>query len=168
MVSKVYVHPETAVRFGDSTQTPTPDTVITLTGLGVGIGRISARHDLGSTGAARSERYKWRFTCQFAATAPAIGETVELYLSTSDGSQPDGESGTADAAVLAGPLANMQFIGILTVEVATENVDMTASGYCDIPDPYVSVAVFNRTTAAFKTDVDTSFFTLTPIPLEAQ
>ena len=91
MANKVYIARETPVVWGDSGQ----DEVLTLNNLAASAGRVGAQHDF-STGSTPGW-FNWRLTVQFD-TAPVVGETVEIYLSTSDGTEEDGQVGTSDAA----------------------------------------------------------------------
>ncbi len=162
MANKVYINPETALKFADSAQSP--DKNLTLTALAAGAGRVSAQHDLGAS--ARSEWYEWRATFQFA-TIPVPGETIDIYLSTSDGTDEDGQEGIADAALGdTGSLKNMQYIGSVEVTTATQDHDMTASGRCWIVARYFSVVVHNSTVDALKTDTAVHTVMITPIPSE--
>lgn len=162
MGSKIYVARETAIVWSDTTG----DLAITLNNLAAGAGRVGARKDfgIGST----SEWYEWRLTVQFE-TAPVVGETVEIYLSTSDGTEEDGQVGTADAALdSSNTLKNLKLIGILVVSSTDADHDMTTSGICRIPTRYVSPIIYNNTADNLQAANDTCEFTLTPIPPEIQ
>ena len=114
MPNKIYVAPETTLTFRNTGSTGAN---ITLTSLGAGAGRQSAQVDLGS--ASRARLYGWRFWMKFA-TAPAVGETIRLYLKTSDGTHLDNDDGTTDAAVSAeDKLRNLKYIGSLIVDEAS-------------------------------------------------
>lgn len=164
MANKVYVAKETALTFADSAQTPTAN--LTLSALGAGSGRVSARHDLGASSVSRL--YEWRATFQMG-TAGVVGETIDIYLSTSDGTNPDGEEGTADAALSStNKLKNMQYIGSVSVDTTSTNTDITSSGFCEINSRYFSVVVHNNTADALKTDTAVHGVKLTPVPDEVQ
>lgn len=139
---------------------------LTFNNLAASAGRVGARKDLGS--GSTSEWYSWRLTVQFD-TAPVVGETVEIYLSTSDGTEEDGQVGTADAALgSSNDLANLKLIGILTVTSTDADHDMTASGICRIPTRYVSPVIYNNTADNLQATNDVSKFVLVPIPPEIQ
>jgi len=158
--SKVYVSPETALLFADSAQVE--DATLTLSALAAGAGRISAQHDFGAS--ARARLFTWRATFQMA-TAGVVGETIDIYLSTSDGTNPDGEEGVADAALgSTNSLRNMQYIGSVVVDTTSIEVDITASGRCVIDAQYASVVVHNNTADALKTDTGVHGVILTPVP----
>ncbi len=162
MASKAYIARETPTVWSDTTG----DLALGLNNLGAGAGRVGARLDQG-TGSTAGD-FSWRFTCQFNV-APTVGETVDLYLSTSDGTEEDGQIGTADAALTAeNKLKNLHYIGSLVVDVNTVDFDFTASGVTFIPTRYVSPVIFNNTAVALQNSDDTGEFTLTPIPFEGQ
>lgn len=162
MANKQYVARETPIVWSDTTG----DLAITINNLAAGAGRVGARKDFGAGSTAF--RYSWRFTCQFE-TPPVVGEVVQIFLATSDGTEEDGQVGTADAALSAeDKLKNLYFIGNLIVDVATVDIDFTASGICTIPTRYVSPVIFNDTADNLQATNDTGEFTLTPIPPEVQ
>ena len=161
MVSKIYVARETPTVWSDSAG----DLVITLNNLAAAAVRIGAQLDLGAGSTAQD--YEWRCTVQFES-APVVGETVNLFLATSDGTEEDGQMGEADAAGTANALKNCNFIGAVVVTSTDASHDMTASGTCRIATRYVSLVVQNATADNLKATNDTSEFTLTPIPPEAQ
>ena len=98
-----------------------------------------------------------------------VGETVDIYLSTSDGTEEDGQEGVADAALAdVNSLFNMNFIGSLVVTSTDADHDMTASGICRITTRYVSPVIHNNTANNLQATNDTGEFTLTPIPPEVQ
>jgi len=163
MANKVYIVRETPIVWSDTAG----DLVITINNLAAsGACRIGARKDLGA--GATSEWYEWRLTVQFE-TAPVVGETIDIYLSTSDGTEEDGQEGAADAALgSVNSLRNMQYIGSLVVSSVDASHDMTASGVCRIVTRYVSPVIHNNTVDNLKATNDTGEFTLTPTPPELQ
>ena len=161
MANLIYAKRETPIVWDDSAG----DLVMTLNNLAAGAVRIGARKDFGAGSTA--ERYEWRLTVQFE-TAPVIGETIYAYLSTSNGSQPDGELGAADAAGDTDSIRNTNLIGALNVTSVDAAHDMTASGRCEIVTRYVLPIIYNATADNLKATANTSEFTLTPIPLESQ
>jgi hypothetical protein len=161
MVSKAYVARETPVVWSD---TGTP--AMTLNELTAGAGQVGAQKDFGAGSTA--QEYSWRLTVQFD-TEPIVGETVDVYLSTSDGAEEDGQVGVINAALSAeDKLSNLMFLGSLVVDVATIDIDFTASGVCSISTRYVCPVIFNNTQESLQATNDTGEFTLTPIPMEAQ
>lgn len=162
MANKVYVARETPIKWSDSGA----DLVMTLINLATTVGRVGARKDFGT--GSTSEWYEWRITVQFE-TAPVVGETIGIYLSTSDGTEEDGQVGTADAALGSiNDLANLQYIGSLIVTSTDAAHDMTTSGICRIATRYVSPIIHNNTADNLENTSNTSEFTLTAIPPEIQ
>jgi len=162
MAYKVYIARETPIVWSDTAG----DLAMTLNNLAAGAGRVGAQKDFGAGSTA--EWYSWRLTVQFA-TAPVVGETIEIYLSTSDGTEEDGQEGTANAALgSTNSLKNMRLIGVLVVTSTNASHDMTASGICRIDTRYVCPVIYNNTADNLKATNDTSEFTLTPIPAEVQ
>ncbi len=161
MVSKTYVAREGAVVWGD-TLTP----AMTLNNLATTVARMGAQKDLGA--GSTPEWFTWRLTVQFE-TAPVVGETIDIYISTSDGGEEDGQEGTANANIADNnSLKNMTLIGHLLVTSTDTSHDMTASGICRIPTRYFSPVVHNTTADNLKATNDTSELTITPIPPETQ
>lgn len=160
----LYVSPETAITFADSAQTPTRN--LTLSALATVTGRVSAQHDRGASPFAPC--YLWRATFQLTGTN-VVGATIELYLATSDGTNVDGQVGTADAALSSvNKLSNLRFIGSVVVDQTTTNTSMTGSGtYCTMAR-YFSVVVYNATTLPLKTDTAVNMVSMTPIPMSVQ
>jgi hypothetical protein len=162
MANKVYVARGTPVVWSDTAG----DLVMLLNNLAATTGvRVGAQKDWGA--GSTSEWYEWRLTVQFE-TAPVVGETVNVYLSTSDGTEEDGQVGVADAAGAVNDLPNMNFIGALVVTSTDADHDMTASGICRIATRYVCPVIHNKTADNLQATNDTGEFTLTPIPPELQ
>lgn len=164
MANKIYHATETSLLFADAAQAE--DETLTLSALAAAAGRISARHDFGA--ASKSRIYEWRATFQMA-TAGVVGETIEIYLSTSDGTNPDGEEGTADAALSSSnKLKNMHLIGVVVVDTTTIDTDITSSGCFVLSARYASICVFNNTADALKTDTAVHGVVIAPVPDEVQ
>jgi hypothetical protein len=161
MANKIYVARETGIVWSDTTG----DLAMTLNNLAAAAVRVGARKDWGA--GSTSEWYEWRLTVQFE-TAPVVGETVNCYISTSDGTEEDGQCGTADAAGDTNMIKNMNFIGSLVVTSTDADHDMTASGICRIPMRYCSPVIHNNTADNLQATNNTGEFTLTPIPPEVQ
>jgi hypothetical protein len=162
MGNKVYVAPEAALTFKDSGG----DAVLALQNLGYGAGRISARYDRGE--GSHPRLYKWRAVIQFE-TAPVVGEYVEIFLAESDGTNADGNVGTADAALTAGQKSNLNPLGPVRAQTTDTGASFTASGYCLISERYFSVGVWNNSAGDnLKNTANASFVVLTPVPDEIQ
>jgi len=162
MANKIYVARETSIAFQDSAG----DVALTLNNLAATAGRISAQHDLGAGSTALD--YEIRAVIEFE-TQPVVGETVDIYISTSDGTDPDGQEGVADAALgSTNSVKNMLFVGSLIVTTATVDHQMTASFMCRIPTRYFSVVVVNSTADNLQATANTSWVIVTPTPPEIQ
>jgi hypothetical protein len=149
------------IRFKDTDATYT----LTLNNLAAGAGRISDRWDRGA--GSLPMRYRWKAVMQFE-TAPVVGEYVKLVKSESDGTNEDGNVGTADAALTAGPMANCKTLGIVSVQTTDAATDNIASGIVMLWERYVSFGVFNSTADNLKATNDTSWIELTPMYDEIQ
>ena len=162
MANEVYLVRGTPVVWSDTTG----DLAITINNLATVTGRVGAQKDWGA--GAQPDEYLWRLTVQFE-TAPVVGQTVDCYISTSDGTRPDGEVGVADAALSAADkVKNLLYVGSLVVDVATVDIDFTASGTCRIPTRYCCPVIFNNTADNLQATNDTGEFTLTPIYSQGQ
>lgn len=163
MANKVYEAPETAVVYKDSDATYT----ITLNNLAHAAGRIGDQWDRGT--GSKPARYRVRCCFAFEATHTiVVGETVAVYLATSDGTNIDGTVGAVDAALTAAQCNNLQLIGLVVVDVVSKDAKITATFDCWIHERYVSPGVFNNTTDHFQADNDASTITFTPYPDEIQ
>jgi len=166
MPTKVFAIEEANVSFAPAAATDS-DVTFEVDGLGTLAGHQSAQHDFGTS--ARSRRFAWRAFIQFA-TAPVIGEVVEVYLKTSSTEgHPDNDDGTGDAALSAqDKLRNLHQIGRIQVDEAVVDIEMVGSGTVDLDHRFLQVVFFNRTADALTTDVNENGFNLTPFPDEIQ
>ena len=163
MASKVYMKPEATISWLAAAGT----NLLTLTSLAASAGRQGAAHDFGAL-TARPRRYRWRFYCQFA-TAPVLGERVEIYAKTGDGTHYDNDDGTGDIALSAeDKLRNLALIGILVVDQATQDIEMSCSGTINIESKEFSPVIFNRTADDLTATASEHGFTLVPVPDEVQ
>lgn len=162
MTSKAYQLAETALTFkasgGDVTFTPTS--------LAAGAGRQSAQKDFGTS--ARSYMYNWRAYVKFATT-PVVGETIDIYIKTSDGTYPDNDDGTTDAAVSAkDKLKNLTFIGSIVVDEASTTPQFVASGRVQLSHRYMQVVFWNATVDALSSTAADNGFILEPTVVQGQ
>lgn len=163
MANKVYQHDETALGPWEDTGTTY---TFGLNNLAAGAGRQGDLVDLGTT--ARSQWYAWRAWVQFA-TAPVVGEFVGIFIKTSDGTSPDNDDGTTDAAVSAeDKLRNLTQIGSIIVDEAATSVTMGANGLVWLPQRYIAPVFWNYTADNLVATNDVSGFSLTPVPPEIQ
>lgn len=139
---------------------------LTLTSLAAGAGRQGDFYDFGV--GARAAVFAWRFWCKFNTT-PVVGEAVNIYIKTSDGTSPDNDDGVADAAVSAeNKLRNLQPIGTLQVDEASTTPVFAKSGLVYLPQRYVAPVIWNRTADALSSTAADHGFSLTPVPAEIQ
>lgn len=139
--------------------------LFTPTSLASNAGRQGAMHDFGV--AARPRLFVWRGWIKPGATR-VVGEIVEWYIKTSDGTHPDNDDGTGDIALSAADkLRNLKMIGIIQID---ENaaVEMVASGEIEISARYVAPVIYNRTANSLSTTAADFGFSLTPVPDEVQ
>lgn len=162
MVTKVYVHEESAITWRNSGGTA----VLTLTSVASGAGRQGALRDLGT--AARARVYEWRAFVKFATT-PVVGEVVKIYLKTSDGTNPDNDDGDTDAAVSAeDKLRNLHYIGSIVVDEASATPTFVGSKTVEINARYVAPVFWNATADALSATAADHGFNLKPVPDEIQ
>ena len=132
-----------------------------------GKGRTSAPWDRGA--GSQPARYKWRMRTRWAAT-PSGGDTLRIYLITSDGSNRDGFATAPGDIELTSetPLVNnCQFIGAV-VSAGVDQIEVS-SDVCLIHDRYVQVAVWNGSATKSLTNTETDHvLTLIPIPDDIQ
>ncbi len=162
MANLIFQNEGTIISWKDSGGT----LVITSNNLAAGAGRQGARHDFGT--GARSPRFAWRLGVEFE-TQPVVGEVVRIYAKTSDGTDPDNDDGTGDAAVSAeDKLKNLTQIGSLIVDEAVVDVQMAASGFILLPHRYFQPVIWNATADNLQATDNINVFTLTPVPFEVQ
>jgi hypothetical protein len=160
--SKAYYLPETKHEFLASGG----DVVLTLTSLGAGAGRQSANLDFGA--GAQPFMFRWRAWVKFA-TAPVVGETIDIYIKTNDGTHYDNDDGTGDAAVSAeDKLKNLQLIGSIVVDEASATPEFSASGTVAIFEPYLQLVFWNATANALSSTAADHGAYLKEIPVQGQ
>ncbi len=164
MAKKIYIAPETVIGWSDAGGDYALD--LGTTGGAADAVRVGARADLGS--GSRSEWYEWRIKIDGFDTAPVVGETVDVYLATSDGTVEDGEVGVANADGVTAALKNLHYIGSATVQTTTAADNLQASGVCRIASRYVSPVIHNNTADKLLSSSDDHWFWLTPCPPELQ
>lgn len=162
MANLIYQNEGTILSWKDSGG----DYVITLNNLAAGAGRQGAVHDFGV--AARAPRFAWRLGVEFE-TAPVVGEYVGIFAKTSDGTDPDNDDGTGDAAVSAeDKLKNLTQIGSLIVDEAVVDVQMAASGLVLLPHRYFQPVIWNYAADNLQATANINVFTLAPVAYEVQ
>ncbi len=154
----------TALTFKDSGG----DYALTLNALGDNEARISAQADLGT--GATADMYEVRVVVEWDA-APSVRETCDIYIATSDGTDPDGQGGVADAAFALANLDNVNRVGSVVAHTAAADQQFTASFVTRISTRYFSVIVHNNAQTAadnLQNTANTSWVIVTPISYQAQ
>lgn len=155
----VYQKAGTAVKWTDTTG----DLAMTLNNLAAGAGRQGAVKSWGALSTARPTRYHFRMLVQFATT-PVLAETVELYWKSGDGTDYDNDDGTGDIALSAtDKLNNLKLLGVLLVDEAAANVDMSIEGYFEDYNTDGQPVIFNNTADNLVATNNVNFVTVTPI-----
>lgn len=161
MANKVYQPQETAVTWLASGGTE----AFTPTSLASAAGRQGAHHDFTAGSVAR--RFAWRAWLKPGATR-VVGETIEVYLKTSDGTRHDNDDGTGDIAVSAADkLRNLDLIGIIQID---ENaaVEMVQHGVLELLHRYGAPVFWNRSANTLSSTASDFGFSMTPVPDEVQ
>lgn len=161
MPNNVYQTLETPITWLSSGGTE----LFTPTSLASAAGRQGALHDFGTAAAPR--RFGWRAWMKPGATR-VVGEYVGVYLKTSDGTSPDNDDGTGDAAVSSvDKLRNLTPIGTIQID---ENaaVEMATSGIIEIFHRYGAPVFWNGTSNALSSTATDFGFSLTPVPDQIQ
>jgi hypothetical protein len=166
--SKIYQKSETPITWGDSGQTY----AMTLQNLATVTGRQGAVHDFGDDSVvARAREFMWRFWCEFdSTTPPVVGEVVEIYWKSGDGTRYDNDDGTGDIALSStDKLRNLLLLGVLVVDQAAADIVMSVSGGpIELPHRYGMPVIYNATADNLDNTSNASGFALTPIPMESQ
>jgi hypothetical protein len=167
MTSTIYQIGETDITWLDTGGSE----LLTLTSLGAGAGRQGARHDFGVLTTARPQDFIWRFFMQFAA-APVVGEVIEIYWKSDDGTHADNDDGTGDIALSdADKLRNLTFLDALVVDENNATPEFSkgsADHVIQLPNRHGMPVIFNNTVTAFSGTAAEHGFILTPLPLQAQ
>ena len=97
-----------------------------------------------------------------------VGQSVDIYLSTSDGTDEDGNIGTSDAAGSTDKLNNLIYVGSVVVDTTATNTDIISSGFVKIDANYCSVVIHNNTADALHSSTSAQHISLTPVPDQIQ
>ena len=161
MANLIYQKQETAVTWQSSGGTE----AFTPTSLGAAAGRQGAHHDFGTASVAR--KFAWRARIVPGGTR-VVGEFVQVWLKTSDGTNPDNDDGTGDIAVSSSDkLRNLLYLGTIQID---ENaaVQMVVSGVVEILHRYAAPIFWNATANTLSATATDYGFSLTPVPDEIQ
>jgi hypothetical protein len=154
--------PGTPITFGDSGKTVT----WTLSNRTAGTGQVSARYDRGA--GAGPSLYELRCWISLNGTH-TLGQAIEYYLSTSDGTNPDAEVGTTNTTITSDQRRALGLPYVLPVYQTTNLTTMAISWRnVYIPGQYVSLVMFNATTIPTETSTTKHGCSLTPMPFQQQ
>jgi len=128
-------------------------------------GRKSASWDRGES--PQPEEYSWRAKIAWQNT-PVVGEAIDFYIATSDGTIIDGTTTAGDATFTdTDALPNMLYVGSLIADMTTTD-SVQGSGVFRMYERYgVLVMVNNGTETLSATDGDHEFIA-TPIYSQGQ
>lgn len=165
MANKIYNHPETAITWRASGG----DLVLTLTSLGTSAGRQGAAKDFGST-TARSRRFVWRAFVKLASSpTPTVGDVIDIYVKTGDGTHRDNDDGTGDLALShVDKLNNLRWIGAIIIDEASATPEFSASGVIEVDAQEFFPVIYNGTNNALSSTAGDHGFDLKPVPPEVQ
>lgn len=161
MPNNVYQLIDTAVSFSSA-----GDVAFSAASVAFQAGRKSAQWDTGAT--PKSREYAWRAKVKLQAT-PVIGEAIDFYIATSDGTIIDGTTTAADAAFTdEDALQNMMFVGSLVVDT-TGTDSIQGSGTFRMYSRYGVLVMWNNTAAeTLSATAGDHDFIVTPIPPQIQ
>ena len=163
--NKIMAVPGTPVIFGD-----TGGILWNLTGMTANTGQYSTRFDKNTiVTPSGAMPYKWTARCRFqAAVGMTIGDAVEWYLSTSDGTFADGTLGTTAASLVTDKRKNLRLMMTTIVDQTAASVTMESSIDLDIYPRYFSLGAWNATTQSFLASTTAHGCSMTPQNLEIQ
>lgn len=162
MANLVYQVDEGAIAWSDSGSTH----AMTLNNLATASGRQGAEHTFGAS--ARPRRFNWIAWVQFETNA-VVDQQVEVYFKTGDGTHYDNDDGTGDIAVSnINKLKNLELIGVITVDEALLDIEMSISGEIEISSLRGMPVMWVAGDDNLRADANTSGFQLTPVPDQIQ
>ena len=141
----------------------------TCTSLATATGRQSAQHDFGDA-ATTPRPYEYTATgfVKFS-TDPVVGETIDVYAKTSDGTHIDNDDGTGDIAVSSvDKLKNLEYLFSITVDEISQTVEFTKSMRIRLPRRYFNVVFWNATADTLSSTAADCGFKLTPVVIQGQ
>lgn len=168
MASKIYVAPETTIIWTDTGG----NKLLDLGALAADAVAMGAWLDLGS--GSRAIDYEIELFINGFATAPIIGDSIDLYLSQSnaetgfDGVPSTDPTATVEGTMTVAQLVNTKVAGSVTVVSTTAGDNLKNRFIVRLPARYVSPVVHNNTADALLGTADVHTVKLTPIPLEGQ
>ncbi|KKM75165.1 hypothetical protein LCGC14_1393000 [marine sediment metagenome] len=167
--NKIYIAPETAVVWTAGGG----DELLDMGGQAAAEVRTGSFLDLGA--ASRSSDYVFTFFIDQFATAPVLGETIDLYFGMGTSTTSfDGEPNTAPGDSAEGntqleQLKNLLYVGSAVVGTTTAaDATLRITGFVRFFQRYIFPVVHNNTADALNSTGDGHSITLTPVPAEIQ
>lgn len=139
---------------------------MTITSLANNAGRVGPQYDRGA--GSLPPYLKWRMQMK-GNVAFAVGNIINLYISTGDGGTGDGVVGTVDAA-LAGidKLRNLRQCGCIVTDSTTLGELQIASGVVWCPERYFAPVLWNASGQALTATAADHYITFYPLSFEGQ
>ena len=167
--NKILIAPETAVTWLNTGG----DEVLDMGGQIADEVRTGSFLDLGA--ASRSSDYVFTFFVDAFATAPVLGETIDLYFGQGTSTTSfDGEPNTAPGDAAEGntqveQLKNLLFVGSAVVGTTTAgDAQLRITGFVRFFQRYIFPVVHNNTADALNNTGDGHSIILTGVPPEVQ
>jgi hypothetical protein len=162
--NKILVSKGTALLFADAAQAE--DVTLTMSAIAAGAGQCSNQYT--KTGAnVKSQNWEMRVHLQLTGTN-VVGEVVEFYVATSNGTYTQGAIGSTNAALSSNARKNLTFAGVLIVDQTATNTNMIAAFDVTIKEALFQVCFWNATTLPLKTDTAVHGIQMTPMDIEIQ
>jgi hypothetical protein len=134
-----------------------------------GAGRIGTSVGLQTTlGTTRTSLFEWRAVTKSGSTY-TVGNMLQLFLATSDGTRQDGSLALTDGGVSSiDRTRNLRQIGAVIADITTASSVLAASGLVQITARYVSPVWWNALGVTLTNTAGDHVFVLTPITQEIE
>ena len=144
------------------------DYACTLTSLAAGTGQQSAGHDNGA--APRTNLYRLECKFQTVGTGTTVGESIDVYLKTSnDNVNWDNDDAPGDAALSStDKLLNLTHVASVILDEVTADIPLQKTVTFSTNARYVAFVVVNNTAAALTATAAEHVLTLTPLTYQGQ
>lgn len=160
MANEFYIKHGSEIVFGSEVG---DDVAWTIENIANAAGRQSSFYDQGAEGTARPLFWQYRIFTQAQAT-PTVGNQLRCFLKTSDGSHPDNDDGTTDAAISSiNKLLNLTTLHSPTVDEAAADTMFVNKGMLPIPHRYFGVAGWNAMGSSITNDDTETKAIFTPL-----
>ena len=167
--NKIYIAPETAVTWLNTGG----DEVLDMGGLAAGDLVVGSFLDLGAN--SRSSDYVFTFFVDQFATAPVLGETIDLYFgqgtstTSFDGAPATAPGDSSEGSMIEDQLKNLSvpYSAIVGTTTAAD-AKLRITGFIRFLQRYIFPVVHNNTADALNNTGDGHSIILTPVPFEVQ